>query len=277
MRKELYRIAPPGRGFTLIELLVVISIISVLASMLLPSLGRGKQKAIAIRCLNNVRQLSIGVQLYVDDYRGKFPLNRGVDPLDSRSTPMQALFSGHLLGGREPRADFAVVALMPKDRPLFLYVAPSEVYRCAQDKGQRLRPCYSTLTQKPSNWETMGCSYDYNGGRPDVVSGGGFKEGFLSGLAGQSEGWVADPVRHILLHEPPARLYTCVVAEWGQWHYSRGITDFGDPQRAPAQFISPVAFVDGHAAIHNFSKSLQTDVYYPYEATKDWVWYKPAK
>jgi prepilin-type N-terminal cleavage/methylation domain-containing protein len=273
MNSELHRAARFGRGFTLIELLVVISIISVLASMLLPALGRGKQQAIAIRCLNNVRQMGIGVQLYLDDYQSKFPSGFMVDPSDRQS---KATFS--TLGGRDPRTDFAVVTLAAKARPLFSYVAPSEVYRCARDRGQRLMPCLGhSLTQKPSNWETLGCSYEYNGGRPDVVSGGGFRNGFQYGLAGQTEAWVNDPARHILIHEPPARLYACGSAEWYQWHYSRGITEFGDPQRAPAQFISPVAFVDGHAAIHNFSKSLQTDVYYPYEATKDWIWYKPAK
>jgi len=45
---------------------------------------------------------------------------------------------------------------------------------------------------------------------------------------------------------------------------------------APPQFISPILFVDGHTAAHNFSKALTVDPYYPYEETKDWMWYKPA-
>jgi hypothetical protein len=36
-----------------------------------------------------------------------------------------------------------------------------------------------------------------------------------------------------------------------------------------------VLFVDGHAALHDFSKSVMTDPYYPYEETKDWQWYQP--
>ena len=35
-------------------------------------------------------------------------------------------------------------------------------------------------------------------------------------------------------------------------------------------------FVDGHAAIHDFSRALSLYPYYPYEPTEDWTWYKPA-
>jgi prepilin-type N-terminal cleavage/methylation domain-containing protein len=67
------RILSARQAFTLIELLVVIAIIAILAALLLPSLGRAKKQAKGIDCVNNLKQLGLGLRMWADDNSGKFP------------------------------------------------------------------------------------------------------------------------------------------------------------------------------------------------------------
>jgi len=60
------------KGFTLIELLVVIAIIAILAAILFPVFARARESARRASCLSNMKQLGLGMMMYVQDYDGVY-------------------------------------------------------------------------------------------------------------------------------------------------------------------------------------------------------------
>ena len=72
LEKKHDRSVQPSRAFTLIELLVVIAIISLLVSILLPSLNKAKELAKSVICLTNVKNIGTAAILYTSDYEGYF-------------------------------------------------------------------------------------------------------------------------------------------------------------------------------------------------------------
>ena len=115
------------KAFTLIELLMVMAIIAILAAILFPVFASARESARRSRCMSNLKQLSAGLMMYVDDYCGRLP------PYPSSDIP-------------------DIISLR---RSLGQRIASASVWRCPSEHGQ-------PGTEGPSLFETVGSSYSYN-------------------------------------------------------------------------------------------------------------------
>ncbi len=67
------RLEPHRFAFTLIELLVVIAVIALLLSILVPALSIARERARRVVCMGNIRQFTLGIQIYSNDYKEYLP------------------------------------------------------------------------------------------------------------------------------------------------------------------------------------------------------------
>src|SRR5437773_6267440 len=112
----------PLPAFTLVELLAVVATIGILASLLLPILGKAKIKAQRTNCSSNLRQLGLAWVMYYNDSNGWL--------VESYPTNVDAWVQGNM----QILAEATNTALIAAGK-LFSYQRDVRIYRCPADKG----------------------------------------------------------------------------------------------------------------------------------------------
>jgi len=208
-------------AFTLTELLVVIAIITVLAALLLPVLSAAKAKSQRTNCLNNLRQINLGVRMYSDDANDTSPAASKTNSVDVFSAYKQLMKNYVGVPG----------ASSPQEK---IFTCPADLFY--YDYAFTLQPRgyvpQSLCLQSNNDYS----SYSFNAGNLNHVlfNGTNFVE---PGIAGMKLSSIKTPSRTVLVAEMPAFVpYS--------WHQPRRPFNLADSVFNGSR--NTASFVDGH-------------------------------
>lgn len=262
-------------GFTLIELLVVIAIIAILAAMLLPALAKAKQRAQAMQCMSNQRQLALAWIMYAGDNQDRLPpngglarargVNLGEDPRQDPQLQPGGLYCdwcpGDLSSAADtmPSATFSGGVQFPGGDKYSWWIMTGLIYQYAPNFA--LYRCPADQTKVPRGQAIQGPSlrtYAMNGFM-NPTDGAGFALRPWSNITGGPWNYYTKLAN--IARPPPSQAF--VFTEENPYCIDDGffIEDPGSPTTwvdCPSVLhgnSSQMVYADGHAAPHKWTDS----------------------
>jgi prepilin-type N-terminal cleavage/methylation domain-containing protein/prepilin-type processing-associated H-X9-DG protein len=225
-------------AFTLIELLVVIAIIAILAAMLLPALSRAKEKANQIRCLNNIKQLSYGTLIYVNDSADVMP---GCASANTFGYEKEDWIYWRNLPGYPPVTQSPIVAGLGS--------ANSNIFRCPSDRDDSERNKAIGSGNGPYYYSYSMTSIAGSGGNHGITSEIDKASGIIHPF---KLTWVKNPALKIMFMEEqatkkPNEAYDPNANIINDGRYAPNSAGNGDAPTIRHNKKCDVGFADGHA------------------------------
>ena len=232
-------------GFTIVELLVVTLIIVVLCSIAYPVVVKAKESARTSECLSNMRQIGIGLNMYIDSYNGRFPSAVPYGSPDYWNSKNRKTIQELLL----PYVRNGMVYTDQGGKKVF--VNPG-VFACPSDSGLTgSRASFGVVSGKPV-WKSTGCSYEYYASIQEDWQNSSVAVPWtsLSPLLdmGKEKTRVGAPLAKI-----PYVTKKAVIGELSYWH-------MGDKTPDNRLVYANTLFADGHAARVNGSEYLNSRI-----------------
>lgn len=186
-------------GFTLIELLVVIAIIAILAAILFPVFAQARASARKTSCLSNMKQLSLGALMYVQDYDERFP-----------NWDWGFFCNGGNNGQARDSRAFWAPAIQPYTKNFGIYECPDDILGwndawadCSDDQGKN----------DPFGPWLNGTKYNYWEGKGPHKVSYGIAENLAGGWPSNKLAGIGTPANWMLFADNAAQLVD--VWAWG--------------------------------------------------------------
>lgn len=249
------------KNFTILELLIVVAIISILAALLLPALGKARERALEISCTSNFKQIGNTLFIYAGDSQDELP-----PVCDSGQGQYLEDLIGIYLGRKHADNSEKAIAMYKQNSVWFCPAYPI----VENTRGSSYGNCYLFTADQAIHWESYSC----------FVKGRGYYARFTNGVYptwhANRTSWLNSNVAVMTTGKPWENPYRSIRGSiedgattpilkymyYSQEAYLPVILKNSAPHARKSNFL----YGDGHVALRAYNRKM------PYNASRDYTY-----